>query len=283
MYDRPSSVVFQADPYVYNRRLYRVSDADDFIVAHAVHWLVCIETYESPRRSTLDYSWGLHYGDAETCIYRRNREFIVAFRGTSSVKDLYDDALITLASSYPRAVQAIDLVSSFLGQEPDGVFQLCGHSLGGEIARAVGKHFNLPVVTFNAASPPTAPAVAGNNEVAYHIVYDIISAWQSPNTIRIDKGYRPFPTRWWEGLTYYTWLSASFTDILESHKLKNFSNERPGRVICGEEETFLMNKWLSSLPSALRQFVYVTVFGVSGVSGLPPMEGCFGIELNRIA
>lgn len=284
--ERPASIVFEANPSCLNRRLYRVSDADDFISVHAVHWLVCIETYQSPKRRALDFAWSLHYDGAETCVYMRNtrptgREFIIGFRGTKSPLDFYDDALIALSVSYPRAASAIEFVSSFMRMEPDGVFQLCGHSLGGEIARAVGKHFGLPVVTFNAASPPTAPAVAGSNEIDYHIVYDIISAWQGPNTVRIDKGFRPLPTRWWERFTYYTWLSASFTDILESHKLKNFSNERFGRVICGEEETLLMRKWLSSLPAALKKFVYFAVFGVSGSFGLPPMEGCYGIELNQ--
>ena len=273
-------VVFIAEDRFYPGR-FKVSDADEFIAPHAVHWLVCIEAYKSPRRNVLDYTWELVYGDVETCVYGRFNSLIIGFRGTKEGKDLYDDALISFNSSYPRSRAGVSLVSTFLERNPSVSIQLCGHSLGGAIARDVGRVLNLPVVTFNAASPPTAPAISNYNEIDYHIVYDIISAWQGPNTIRIDKGYRPLPVYWWQTLTYVTWLHASFSDVLESHKLANFSNVRPGKIICGEQEARLMNSWLSSLPAALRQFVYLAVFGVSGRFGLPPMEGCFGLELNR--
>lgn len=275
-------MIFEADaPYGgFSTPRFTVNDADDFIRPHAIHWLVCNETYMSPRRYVVGYTWRLLQQDEETCVYASNDGVIVGFRGTHAAKDLYDDFKLAMDSVFPRALQGVNFVRSLLvSLGSDVSIELCGHSLGGAIAREVGGMLALPVVTFNAASPPTAPAVSTLKEVDYHIVFDIISAWQSPNTVRIDKGFRPIPT-FWERLTPFTWLRASFSDILESHKLSNFSNRKYGRVICGEDETALFRKWLRGLPSYLRSFVYVTVFGVSGVFGLPRMEGCYGLHLN---
>lgn len=259
-----------------------MNDADDLIRPHALHWLICIETYKSPSDRLYSLGWGqwvLQYGDVETCVYAsiRGKKKIVGFRGTKGSKDLYDDFKIALGSVFPRAVEGVSFVSSIL--ETGVEVELCGHSLGGAIAREVGGRLALPVVTFNAAAPPSAPVLSPFNEVDYHIVFDIISAWQSPNTVRIDKGFRPVPT-FWQRLTPFTWLRASFVDIEKAHKLSNFSNEVYGRVVCGEDETRLFNKWLASLPRSLSNFVYVVVFGVSGVFGLPRMEGCYGVHLN---
>jgi hypothetical protein len=277
-------MIFEADAS-YNpnfTRRYGMDDADEFIRPHVLHWLICIETYrsQSDRLSSLDWGrWVLEYGSEETCVYSSIHENkkIIGFRGTKASKDLYDDLKIAMGSIFPRAVEGVSFVSSIL--ETGAEVELCGHSLGGAIAREVGGRLALPVVTFNAAAPPTAPVLSLFNEVDYHIVFDIISAWQSPNTVRIDKGFRPVPT-FWQKLTPITWLHASFADIEKAHKLSNFSNEVYGRVICGEDETRLFNKWLVSLPRSLANFVYVVVFGVSGAFGLPRMEGCYGFHLN---
>ena len=61
---------------------------------------------------------------------------------------------------------------------------LTGHSLGGAIARCVSSQLNLPSVTFNAAAPPSNPVFNSSLETSYHIVYDIVSAWQEPDIIR---------------------------------------------------------------------------------------------------
>jgi Protein of unknown function (DUF2974) len=259
---------------------YTLDDADSLISEHATHWLICLESYEVNRRPVVGRFWDLVHGDDETCIYRlrcNHKRLIVAFRGTENSKDLYDDWKITMNQVFPRAQQALASMRSLMRQKPGRVIQLTGHSLGGAIAREVGRQLQLPVVTFNAAAPPTAPVVSGNNEVNYHIVFDIISAWQSPFTVRIDKGFRPIP-RWWERFTYATWLYANISDLAESHSLVNFSNARPGKVICGQEESEKMNSWLRSLPHKMRLLVYTFVFGVSGGFGLPTLEGCFRVQ-----
>lgn len=275
-------VLFEADaPYGgFSTPRFTVNDADDFIRPHVTHWLVCNETYMSPRRMIIGYTWRLLLQEEETCVYASDDTVIVGFRGTHTAKDLYDDMKLSINSVFPRALQGVIFVQSLLASLESGVsVELCGHSLGGAIAREVGGRLSLPVVTFNAASPPTSPAVSTMNEIDYHIVFDIISAWQSPNTVRIDKGFRPLPA-FWQRLTPFTWLHASLSDVIASHSLSNFSNQKYGRVICGEDETRLFRQWMRSLPSYIRTFVYFTVFGVSGVQGLPRMEGCYGLHLN---
>jgi hypothetical protein len=261
-------------------------DADDIISRHAVPWLACIESYKNVRKSVLAEDWILDYDSTETCIYRLRypnpcnaKRIIVAFRGTADSKDLYDDWKITINQVFPRALEAVVFLKWILDKEPDITILLTGHSLGGAVAREAGKQLELgfPVVTFNAAAPPTAPAFNGTNEIAYHIVFDIISAWQGPSTVRIDKGFKPIP-RWWERALTILWLNASLSDLAKAHELKNFSNQVSGRVVCSDEETKSMDRWISSLPFNLRSIVYVSLFGLgAGSFGLPNLEGgCFG-------
>lgn len=264
---------------------YSEEDADPIISVHAIHWLICIETYNPIRAPSLgtESIWELGYNQSETCIYKKNDKdnVIIAFRGTKNPKDWYDDMKITFDQVFPRAKEAEDLVRSFIEENPTYTIQLTGHSLGGAIAREVGKKIGLRAITFNAAAPPTAPVQSGDNEIDYHIVFDIISAWQSPYTIRIDKGYKPIPT-FFEKLNYFLWLYSAFSDVLEAHKLHNFSRDKSGVVICGEQEHDKMNSWVLSLPSNLRSLVYVMIFGVSGEFGLPDLEGCFyGVKPSK--
>jgi hypothetical protein len=271
-------MIFEAvAPYNSFPRRYRVDDADGLIRPHAIHWLVCIETYKELKLPQVGFSWVLEFDSEETCVYRFRDERIVGFRGTHTSKDLYDDFKIAMGSVFPRAIEGIEFVSGLLLDDPNVSVELCGHSLGGAIAREVGGRLGLRVVTFNAAAPPTDPVVSSLNEIDYHIVFDIISAWQSPNTVRIDKGHRPIPT-FWQRLTPVTWLHASTSGLIEAHKLSNFSSEVYGKVMCGEEETSLFKRWLASLPSSLRSFLYFSIFGVSGVVGFPSLEGCFGLR-----
>lgn len=258
--------------------MFSEGDADPIIRRHAIHWLVCIESYATtrPRRPLIGARWSLFFNAAETCAYRLlgTDRVVVAFRGTKVAKDLYDDRLIALGQVYPRAEEAVALVRSMQVVNPSVRVEVCGHSLGGSIATMVSGVLQLQVVTFNAAAPPSFP-VTHQRGVHYHIVYDIISAWQGPFTVRIDKGFRPVPL-FWQKLSVYTWLYASLSDLIESHKLANFSNARTGKVICGEAETVLIRGWLNSLPSSLKLMVYASILGVTACAGFPDMHGCYG-------
>lgn len=241
-------------------------DADPIIREHAIHWLVCIETYRDHRNRHIgqNVDWELIDQDYQTCIYRKGRNAIIGFRGTKVSKDLYDDTKLSMGQVFPRAALAISYINNFSKANPTLVIELTGHSLGGAVARVAGATLPLKVITFNAAAPPSAPVVTGVNEVDYHVVFDIISAWQSPDTVRIDKGFNPIPPLYAVAISKYTWLYFAFADIYSSHALDNFSKNRIGVVIAATDENRLMQRWFNSLPSSTRTWVLWYLFGLSG-------------------
>lgn len=257
---------------------YNTSDVDPIVSKHAVHWLACVETYQKSRRSWIN-DWWLAYQDAETCLYAKEKTVIFAFRGTQATKDLYDDMKISAGDNFPRVAEAISYIKELIALNTDLSIELTGHSLGGAIARESAKRLNIPtnVVTFNAAAPPSSPVTSNQNEVDYHIVFDMISAWQKPNTVRIDKGYSPSPSLLevfaTQTLPFYSWFHI-FDGVIPAHELKNFSNLKPGKVISADEETKIMNNWYLLLPIKTRLYVTTALFGIGGMPlyTIPPVE-----------
>ena len=251
-------------------RIYSAGDADVLIKGREVQWLVCIETYQENRRRVIDSQWMLDHGDDETCVYVNNNRAIIGFRGTAAPKDLYDDILIMQGKVFPRAQEAVALVSEMQRLNPHVSFEVTGHSLGGAAARETAKSLGLKATTFNAAGPPSNPVQQAQGEVAYHIAFDIISAWQSPNLVRIDKGFRPTPSL----LTFLLpalWLENVFSSLVASHALTNFSNETPGTVIPPCAEKKILNDWTRGLPISRRGFLIQTLTGKPG-SSLPGLD-----------
>lgn len=235
---------------------YTLCDADNIIGEHAIHWLICIETYHSPRKYNIG-QWLLIYQDKETCLYKNKNRLIFGFRGTKESKDIYDDVLLSLRETYPRAAQAIEYVSEMKRLNPYTSIELTGHSLGGAIARDVGKATQLPSITFNAASPPSRPVISEG--VDYHIVFDIISAWQSPTTIRIDKGHRPPNFMVSTALNF-----LSLRESIDAHKLKYFSKSFPGKTIDAKTENSIVQGWFLGIPFKYRLYV-LSILGIRGV------------------
>lgn len=243
-----------------NRVKFSRCDSDKIIKEHAIHWLVCIETYELNRRKTI-HEWTLFYEDPETCIYINTDTVIIGFRGTNAIKDLYDDTLISIGTVFPRATKAVQYTVELKQLNPWLSVELTGHSLGGAVARETSKKLHLKTITFNSAAPPSYPATNAQDEVAYHIVFDIISAWQSPNTIRIDKGYWPVSSPWGGA---YLWVYYTFRGVRDAHTLTNFSNQRPGRVISSQHENCYLRTWFRSLPIAGRAYTLLFLSGSNG-------------------
>jgi hypothetical protein len=250
-------------------------DADPIVGENAIHWLICIQTYEQSRTPVLgiDQDWFIGYQDQETCVYHRRdlesyvlKQTIIGFRGTAALKDVMDDIKLSRGKTFPRAVQGIAFVQEYLELNPELMIQVTGHSLGGAIARVVGQTLGLGIITFNAAAPPSNPVMTGPNEIDYHIVFDIISAWQHPNTVRIDKGYRPIKNR---SLIPLQWADKALGEVYRAHALLNFSNKRQGDVIDAREENLLFKSWYESLPKLLKQFITFFLMGVGGKTRLP--------------
>lgn len=227
---------------------------------HTMHWLTCIESYkEKFSRKRIICRWYLYYSEEETVAYRHldSNKIIVGFRGTHASKDIHDDALLSYGHVYPRVTEAIQFVGSL---DKNFSFELTGHSLGGAIARDVSKALGHPAITFNAASPPSQPQTSSDNETGYHIVFDIISAWQSPNVIRIDKGFKPY-TNPIAFVTPYTWAWNAYRYMAPSHALSNFSKHLPGTVVTSEEENKVFKNWYSSLPTSKRLAINTLLLG----------------------
>jgi pimeloyl-ACP methyl ester carboxylesterase len=250
------------------------SQPDPLIKKHEKEWWVCRQSYKPPSERQQRLEGGIFRKDLntpETCIYKLDGKIIVGFRGTASRKDLHDDMKITMSQIYPRSLEAQSLVQLLLKDHPCYPVVLCGHSLGGAIARDVSSKLNLPAVTFNAASPPSAPVTTSSKETSYHIAFDIISAWQSPNVIRINKGHFPIPTAF-EKLFILTWYQSSISELASAHKLSNFSNTEPGELITAEQEEKNINSWLYSCPPTMRNLFLSGVLGISGNYGVPPLS-----------
>lgn len=261
--------LFESRPRKYNE-----SDCDPIINENAIHWLICTETYESTRRLRIgeNEDWELTYQDEETCVYKKlDRSIvIIGFRGTVAKKDLYDDALLSFGQIFPRAIEAEKFVRTVMEENPGSIIQSTGHSLGGAIARVSCEKLGLHSVTFNAAAPPTSPVRSCGTSIDYHIVFDVISAWQSPKTIRIDKGFDPI-TAWFQRLTVATWLYYSFNDIIDSHHLYHFSNEKIGRTVTAQHEDELWKKWWKSLPPLLMWTGVLGLF-LKNLTSLPTIK-----------
>lgn len=202
-------------------------------------------------------------------MYVLGNKAILGFRGTQDSKDLYDDLEISLGRLvFPRAVEASDWVFALrsLNQHLDLDLSLTGHSLGGGIAREVGRILALDIVTFNSASPPSAPVTNPVRSVNYHIVFDLISAWQSPGAVRIDKGYRPwsaFPMR-----IPYLWVHHILYGVKPAHKLTNFTKRLPGNVVTAGFENEIIQRWFLGFSTADRLFMLTYLIGAAGSYGI---------------
>lgn len=223
------------------------SQADPIIKQHSIHWMICKESYMTSRRNDIE-GWILLEDDIDWCIYTNNEKAICAFRGTATAKDLVDDIRLSIqidACTTSRFTPAIELVNELLQEYS---VQVTGHSLGGAVAQCVGTKLKLGCVTFNSAASPLNPVTITNpNSANYHIVWDIISAWEHPNVIRIDKGYHT-P----RGLTGAVLGNYDITSFLRAHALENFSNARPGHIVSAEYENSLWKNWWSKVTSSGR-------------------------------
>lgn len=255
---------------------YTTKDASPKIFPHAIHWVACYESYDNyPPRHNID-GWALLQAasNRKYTIYRRYNQVIIAFPGTVGAEDIMNDAILSTPSgsnTFPNAVEAIVYVKNLISSiftDPEIVITVTGHSKGGAVARVVAESLGLGVVTFNAAAPPTAP-VRNNlvGSVNYHIVFDPISAWQSP-CVRLDNGYRPSSKRAIPLIGIFLknhFKRTAIVPMLEAHRLDNFSKNFGLEEVNERFEDNLWKEWFNGLPKVYK-VLWLLFIGAPAIS-----------------
>ncbi len=91
-------------------------------------------------------------GGFHGCIYKKNDEVVVVFRGTASARDALADVKLAIGFCPKQASAARDLYQRAANIFSNASIVLVGHSLGGGLAQVVSHWYKVPFVTFNA--PP---------------------------------------------------------------------------------------------------------------------------------
>jgi putative lipase involved disintegration of autophagic bodies len=97
-------------------------------------------------------------GGFHGCIYKKDNEVVIVFRGTDSKRDITADIELAIGICPRQASAAADLY-----QRAERIFEdatrivLVGHSLGGGLAQIVSHWYKVPFVTFNA--PPMGSTI----------------------------------------------------------------------------------------------------------------------------
>lgn len=247
------------------------SDADPIIKQHAYHWIFSKESYATKRRMYIEgWEYLPEYSNSDVCVYQRNNYCIVAFRGTQTVSDIYNDVQLSKYGNqcdFQKVQPSITFIQDLLVTDPGLIIQVTGHSLGGAIARCVASALNLVSVTFNSAAPPSSPKQNRVSDTAYHIEFDIISAWQS-NCVRIDKGYRPKKLGFIYRLIGTHFMKQSIRPMLDAHNIDNFSNSKPGQYSSTVQENDLWQSWYQGL-SLKFKLVFLAFLGTTHLPTLP--------------
>lgn len=263
------------------------ANADPILCENAIHWVCAKETYANDRRRLIEDPTGQWrwVGETENSVmYQFENRVVLAYRGTRT----FADALLDISLALPGADNCVahitapedKMLQDFMATNPTVTVELTGHSLGGYKARCVGMRFgNLKVVTFNAAAPPSRPVVTTNpREIDYHIVFDVISAWQTPNTIRIDKGFRGAPYESIHRTLPFLFVWKNIPPLLLSHSIDSFSNKKPIiSMMSDDNEMALFQTWLDSLPWLVRKawlaFIHVNKLpNIHQTNGPPPPQ-----------
>ncbi len=246
------------------------SDADPLIYPNQYHWVFAQEAYATNRRPNID-GWMLDISMEDMCLYKNDEFAIVAFRGSVTTADIRDDIRLSKPGdsgcAFDRVNPALHILRVWLDENSQAL-QCTGHSLGGAIAKCVGAALSLGVVTFNPAAPPSNPTSTGPNQINYHIVFDIISAWIPAQ--RIDKGFRPkVINKFLNHIPYASKLmfNVGIRPILTAHEITSFGKNIKGQTVTSEFENDIWQKWFGSMPRVIQKAFLVFIQAPS----LPPV------------
>eukprot|EP00877_Chromochloris_zofingiensis_P005201 jgi/Chrzof1/14682/Cz09g11270.t1 len=107
------------------------------------------DVYNPIAKVDMDHQCGLEW---RAYIQRCTKVVYIAFRGTTSGRDIYTDMLLHTGSERlsPRFSESLQVVQSYKEKYPTYQIFVTGHSLGGSIAIWLSQQLGVQAVTFNA-------------------------------------------------------------------------------------------------------------------------------------
>ncbi|MBS4193298.1 DUF2974 domain-containing protein [Bacillus sp. FJAT-49705] len=89
----------------------------------------------------------------KTFVNKEEKKIVISFRGTEpngdDLRDFYADYTLVFGIPNPQHTEAKELTRKVLEKYNGYEIVIVGHSLGGNIAQEVGRHYKIPTVTFN--------------------------------------------------------------------------------------------------------------------------------------
>lgn len=164
--------------------------------------------------------------EASVFVNRASSEVVVAYRGTSGIKDVGSDLMIITSTTglSSRVRQSLKLMERVLRKYQGFTVKSTGHSLGGFLSRVVSNAFGLESHNFNAAESIHGSFQSQNPlTYNYRTHYDAVSVL-SQNSERV-----------------FTKMGNEAT-IESVHRLNNFFDKRANRVVVDGEEVFQSRK-----------------------------------------
>lgn len=132
---------------------------------------------------------GANPGGLAFTTYQRGNEYVIAFRGTDSIRDIGADASFVFKQWDSQFEMAAAFIKKLREEVPEGVIQVTGHSLGGGIAQIVAKMFNLSGASFEAPGANGVTNTLGYLEAKTKYARDIPEGQGSPGFVNyLSKG-----------------------------------------------------------------------------------------------
>ena len=181
-----------------------------------------VKEFLKEMKETKDFQLDKEFSNEEvsTFVNLKTREVVVAYRGTSNIKDVGTDLMVLTSTERLsfRVRSSLKLMEQVLRKYTNFKVKSTGHSLGSLLSRIVSNSFGLESHNYNPAESIHGSFIKQNEMTFnYRTHYDAVSIL-AKDTIRV-------PTKVGNEAT------------LESvHRLNNFYNKRANRVIVDGEE-----------------------------------------------
>jgi len=164
--------------------------------------------------------------EVSTFVNTFTQEVVIAFRGTSTIKDIGTDLLVLTSTERLsfRLKSSLKLMEKVLRKYTGFKVVSTGHSLGSTLSRIVANTFNLENHNFNPAESIHGSFIKQNEMTFnYRTHYDAVSIL-AKDTVRVQTKL------------------GNQSNIESVHRLNNFYNKRANRVMVDGEEMLQSQK-----------------------------------------